>query len=439
MTSAFDWNQFEKVAPEPKAEPQAQAAFDWNQFEKVSEAGQQPQQSGILRDVARTGARIGETLAGLPGDIANLPKAAMRFIAGKISPKAKENVEGALSIASGVFPGANLPTSEKLRQEAKKVAGEYLEPQTRGERISDEVASDFASLAVPIKGKVPFLKTLGRSLGISTVATGAGELAEEFGAEESGKGATKMGAMFLGSMFNPQGASKYVSKLYADAKDLLPEGAKAPAKNLAKELNGLSKELVKGGSAPSKTKAIQKISEINGKISKGMVPVDELTEFKKSVNEARAGLYEEFKSDKVGRKMAKRNLDSVSKAIDNSLKEYGQTHPEWNKLYQDANAGYGAIAQSKKISSNVAKMIKSHPHLHATAIAALAGQLFLAPKTIALAASGYGAVKSAELMARIGKSPVLRKYYMQAVNAAAKEDSAAFVRNIAKIDSELNK
>ena len=448
MTAQFDWDQFERAVP---AQQQSQAApqvaqqsaaapqeFDWEQFAPAEQAVAEKAPSQAIRHVARTGSRIAETIAGLPSDIMNLPIKAGRAIAEKITGKKSEEFDDAYKFAKAVFPGANLPGSEELKQQAIGLSKGYLAPQSKGEEISDEFASDFASLAIPVKGKVPFLKSIGKALGVSAFATGAAETAEALGAEEGGKGATKMGAMFLGSVFNPKGASKYVSDLYSEAKNLLPEGARAPAKNLSKELSSLSKELSKGGSAASKTKAIQKIGEINGKISKGTVPVDELTEFKKSINEARSGLYEEFKSDKAGRKAAKRNLDAVSKTIDSSLNEYGAMHPEWNKVYQDANQGYAAIAQSKKVSTNIARTIKQNPHI---ASGTLIADLFLVPKiaTAAGVAGGISAVKSVELMSRIAKSPVLRKYYSQAINAAIKEDSAALARNLGKLDEEVGK
>lgn len=435
MTQSFDWSKFETVSPAPNdISNQSQQSFDWSQFEQ---AGLNPSHaSEALRHTARTGSRIAETLAGLPGDILDLPKKIIKYGAEKITGKAQPELDQGSKIAKKLLPFANLPTSSEIREKTKEMSAGYLEPKSEKEEISDEIASDFASLAVPLKTKIPFLKSLGKALGISVGATAASEGASLLGAEQGGKTASKVGTMFLLSAFNPKGANKYVNSLYEEARNLVPKGAKAPAKQLSKQLIDLQSQLNKGGAAASKTKALQKISEIKSTISGGKVPVEELTEFKKSINEMRSGLYEEFKSDKVGRASAKRNLDSVSGIIDNSLAEYGVKNPKWENIYRSANEAHGAIQQSKKMSRAVERMLKGLPGKH---WGILAAELFLSPKTAVATSAAYGGLKGVELLIRIVKSPALRKYYMGAVGAAAKQDSAAFSRNMEKLDSELSK
>ncbi len=80
--------------------------------------------------------------------------------------------------------------------------------------------------------------------------------------------------------------------------------------------------------------------------------------------------------------------------------------------------------------------MKTHPHSSA---AVLAGELFLAPKAIPVTVAGYGALKTGELVARIAKSPVLRKYYTGVVEAALKDDAAAMVKELNKLDAALKK
>lgn len=430
MSTSFDWSQFKEVKPAPKEES---PEFDWSQFKEVKEEKPESFTEKIERHILRSASRIGETALGLPGDIASLPSTLLQKGAEKITGKDQST---AANVAKAVFPGANLPTSSQLKEKAVEASEGYLAPKGKGEEISDEVIQDFTSLLSPAKAGGSLLKTLSRKLGIAAGATGAKELAAGFGAGEKGQAGTKVGTMFLLSIFDPKGASKYVSNLYQDAKELVPEGAKVSAKNLSLELSSLRKQLEKGGSAASKTKAIQKIDEINSKISKKQIPVEELTEFKKTINESRASLYDEFKSDKAGRALAKRNLDSVSKTVDNALGDYAKVNPEWGNVYNDANAGYAAIQSSKKAAKSVAEFLRQNPHLK---YGALAAELFLAPKSIAFLPLAYAGIKGVELLARISKSSVLRKYYIGAAEAAVKEDAAAFARNMEKLDSELNK
>lgn len=392
---------------------------------KLKEAG---------RHIARTGARIGETLLGLPGDIVNAPKNLVKFASEKITGKEHPEIESAFDIARNIFGLGGLKTSSEIREQGKKVSDDYLEPQTKGEEFSDAVVSDFASLAIPVKGKIPFLRSLGVSLGSNAAEKGA----ELLGAGENTKTATKIGSTFFLSALNPKGAAKYGDKLYKDAKALVPKDAKVPAKNLFRSSEMLKRDLEKGGSAAYKTPALTKVKEIQDKIQKGKgsINVDDLTQFKVDINQAREGLYGDVNLSKNGRGMAKRNLDSTARVVDDALKEYGRFNPEWEKLYRNANEVHGAIANSGKVGKNIARIIKQNPHSTA---AALAAEVFLLPKSIPVVGAGYGVFKTGELISSISKSPVLQKYYTELVKAALKDDAADISKYLNKLDAGLKK
>lgn len=388
-------------------------------------------QEGI-RHVARSASRIGETLAGLPGDIIEAPANLMNYAIEKITGKPNEGFREAKKTAKKFLPFGNVPSSGEIREKTKELSGGYLEPKGKGEELSDAIVSDFASLAIPIKGKIPFLRSLGTSLGANLAAEGA----ELLGAGEKGKAATKIGSMFLLSAFKPNGAKKFGDDLYKQAEKLVPEGATVSAENLLKSTEKLKEQLKKGGSAPYKTPALTKINEIASKVDYDRIPVDELTQFKIDINKARSSLYGDVNLDKGGRAMAKRNLDSTAKVVDDALKEYGHANPEWQKAYRSANEVYGAIAQSKQVSNSIQKLIKSYPHASA---AALAGKLFLAPKSTPALVAGYGALKTGELITRIAKSKTLQGYYQGVVKAALKDDAAAMSKYLNKLDAGLKK
>lgn len=384
------------------------------------------------RHVARTGSRIAETLAGLPGDIIQAPAKLTKYGIEKFTGKQHPELDEALKSARSMMLGGSLPTSSELREKAKELSEGYLEPKTKNEELSDSIISDFASLAIPVKGKIPFLRSLGIALGSNLASEGA----ELLGAGEGAKIATKLGTTFLMTAFNPKGASKFGDTLYSEAKEMIPKGASINAQNLSKEIGMLETQLAKGGSAPYKSGAQTKLKEIRGKIKNGRIPVEELTEFKIDLNKARSGLYADQSLDKGGKALAKRNLDSASKVVDNALKEYGHANPEWAKKYRAANEVYGTIAQSKKAGNAIARVVKANPH---SSGALLAGELFFAPKTLPAAAGAIGAWKAGELMVRISKSSTLRKYYMGVVEGALKEDSALILKNLNKLDAGLKK
>src|SRR5277367_2580375 len=207
-----------------------------------------------------------------------------------------------MKIAKFLLPGGNLPSTEQIREQTKKVSQGKLEPQGKGEEISDEIVSDFASFAIPVKGKIPFLRSIGLAIGSNL----AGEGAEFLGASEEAKTGTKVGAMFLLSAINPTGAKKYADKLFSDANNAIPVGATIPAQNISRASSRLKTELQKGGTAPYKTPALTKVNEIQKKIKRGRIAVDELAQFKIDINKARSGLYGDISLDKGGRAMAKR-------------------------------------------------------------------------------------------------------------------------------------
>lgn len=386
----------------------------------------------IKRNVLRSGSRIGETVLGLPGDVVNLTDKAAKFLAEKISGKPIEEKSAITKI---------LPSSSELQRKAESLSNGYLKPKTDAERLSDEIISDFTSLALPVKGlkslgsgRLPLLTPLYASLGANLSKEGA----KNFGLSEGAQDATKLGSLFVLTAFNPKGASRYVDSLYKEAQSLLPANAKAPASGLKSSLDKLEVQLKKGGTAPYKSPTLTKIQEIRTKIKNGKIPVDELAQFKIDINKARESLYLSPDLDKGGRAIAKRNLDSVANIVDEGLNEYGKLNPAWEKAYRPANEAYGAIAQSRRASNFINRTFRQNPSLSSLALAA---ELFYHPSAAKTGLHGavYGGIKSYELFQRIKKSPVLRKYYSQVAKSAVKEDSASVIKNLGKLDEELKK
>lgn len=395
-----------------------------------------PQKPGFFKEaerhIQRSISRAGEAVLGTPGNLLQLPEKAVKYIGEKLTGQKSTGFDEAMKIAKHLLPGGNLPSTEQVREQTAKISEGKLEPQNKAEEISDELVSDFASLAIPTKGKIPFLRALGLAVGTNL----AGEGAEFLGASEEGKTATKVGSMFLLSAINPNGAKKYGDKLFKEAEAAIPKGATIPAANISASANKLKAELKKGGTAPYKTSALTKVNEIQNKIKKGRIAVDELAQFKIDINKARSSLYADVALDKGGRALAKRNLDSAARVVDDALKEYGKVNPTWEQLYRPANEVYGAIAQSKKVSNAIGRLIKQNPH---TAGSILAGELFLAPKSVPFVIGGAGLLKTGELIARISKSKTLQKYYGEVVKAALKDDATTMIKYLNKLDAGLKK
>lgn len=437
MNKEFDWSKFEKVPNELKepinissekaVEPKSNQ-FNWSNFETI------PKEPGFLeesaRHIGRSASRAVETVAGLPGDIVNLalnaPAKAAELITGEKVP------ESAMKIARAFIPGAMAPTSSELREVSKTAFNGYLEPKNEKEKFSDEIVSDFASLLIPVKGKIPFVRSMLSAIGGNVLKKGS----ELTGLPDWASQTAKIGSMFLISAYNPKGAEKYVNNLFSSSRERLPKNAKVGAQDLLKDLSKVEKELSRGGSAAYKNPSLTKIKEIKGKIKKGNIPVDDLTQFKIDINQARSALYKNTELTKSSEKMAKRYLDQVAASVDNSLNQYAKTNPKWGELYQSANEGFGAINQSKKFVRNLTGFATKHPY---AAGAAIIGKLVFTPKTAIVAGLGYSAIKAGEVMVQIAKNKTLRHYYQELVKSTLKNNSSEIAKNLKKLDEGLKK
>jgi hypothetical protein len=434
MTAPFNWDRYEEV-PEQAPSNETQG-FNWNKFETVPEKKTENLPQKVGRGLDRATARITETLAGIPADIVNLSMLPAKGIQKGVEAITGEDLSeiDVSKLMDRAFPLKGLPTSQRMREAGKGLTGGKYEPKNAAEELGDEIVTDLTSLSVG-GGRSSFLKKLGVSIGANLSKEGVKLL----GGSEGSQQLAKIGTMVGLSLVNPKGASKYASKLYAEAKQSLPKGASISSANLEEELGSLKAALEKGGSAPSKTKAIEKINEIGKKIEGDQIQIDELVEFKKTINELRQGLYQEFQGNKPGRLLAKKNLDSVSKGVDNAISEYGKTNPEWEKLYRSANEVYGTVAQSKKVSDWIGRtFIPNQITKGAASIGGLAATLFK-PIVVPAALAGYAGLKGAELLVRIAKSPTLRKYYAESLKAAVRQDSSAVASNLKKLDAAMTK
>ena len=399
--------------------------------------------ASVGRQAGRTGARVAETVLGAP-------RAAGEFLQGLVPEKTVTKLAGKVGLEKPVKKGFELtkkfapykvfPKAEDIRENVTKhLFGEKLEPKNKWEKTADEFVSDFAALALPLPGsQLRLLKPFLVSAGANAVSEGVGYI----GGSEKQKSYAKIGSLLAGSMINPRAAENLKKGLYAQARSVRPDDAKVNAQQLVRKSNNLEAELKKGDpSATSKKKSLSLINDIKSKVKNNEIDVDELEQFKRDINEARSGLYEEFKTDKIGRKTAKRNLDHVSKLIDDSLFEYGKQNPEWEAFYRPANEVHGAIAQSHKARNIITRTAKRYG-LHAILPALGIGHAIGMPAAIGMAATaagGSGAVLGGEIVAKFAKSPTLQKHYMQLINSALKEDVVAVHQNLEKLKKELDK
>lgn len=394
--------------------------------ETISEAGR--------RHILRSTARIGETLAGLPGDI----KETILDLTGGLIKKLgfpEERVEKAKELVKQIDP-FKLPTSKEVREDiVEQVTGEYLKPRGKGEALSDEIISDTVALLVPVGGvkKIQagtrILRALGTAAGANLAAEGVGVL----GGGEKAQTATKLGTMMILGSIRKGGPKKYVNQLYTEAEEAIKGSPKIKVTELRESLRKLEKGLKKGLEAPSEKAVIGKTRALLNKIQGGRIGVDELWASKRSLNEEMAKTLFEAPG-KAAKSRARKLFVGMNKEINKELAKYGKKNPSFGRAFKSAEEGYAALQQSNKIGemlSKKAKYVAKNPltYIFFPSIAKKAG--------IALVA--LPAYKTAQIGYRIAKSPTLRKYYTDVLKAATKENAAAINRSLRKFDEQLEK
>lgn len=419
--------------PQQPQQPQEEKGF----IQKAADAGA----FGILgsaegrRHAGRTAARVAETLVGLPGDVKELFNSIMigvpEYFAGEELPRWRQMVEGP---PKGTFIGGfgmGEPTSRELREDVTQtLTGDYLEPQSKWEEFGDSIAQDFAALAIPVKGKVPFA----RALGTSILANSGGEVARAFGGDTAAE-ATKMGLLFTSGLLGQKGGGvkQYIRNLYKDMEGSIPEGASVSAKNLEAKLASIEKKLRMGDPNDlSKAPALQKIKAIRDKVQGGQIDVDEVIELTKSTNESIFGLGE--------LKRGQNELYNIRSALHDTAKEYGRTNADFLSKWKNANEAYAATETSRKIGNWVKRNIKAKDYIYAASALGIEGAALGAPATATTlgAAGGLAATAyTAEVMKRIAQSPALRKYYTNVVTNSLKQNKGGFLRAMKQLDDGL--
>ncbi|HMH10463.1 MAG TPA: hypothetical protein VK553_07115, partial [Candidatus Nitrosopolaris rasttigaisensis] len=289
----------------------------------------------------------------------------------------------------------------------------FTSPQNEIERMSDEAIETISSLVGPMK----FRKALGIGIGSQLAKEGLKISGTSEGVQEAGK----LGTMFLLTMFNPKGASKYAASQYQRA-DQLSRGASVNAQHFQGNLENLVRDLEKGVQTTSKNSVVKPAKELIDKIKGGKILVRDLTAAKKDVNSL-IGEPETLKG-------AKKLLRVLGKEIDQAIKPYEKINPDFAKVYRPANEIFGAVAEGNKAYNFIRNSLGKKSVIGASLAEVALGHPEMVIPTIAGATAVVGSAKTIDFFTRLKKSPELRKYYQKALIAAAKEDAPA-LRNYA--------
>jgi hypothetical protein len=449
MSSTFDWSKFQKAPPVETPAP-SNNGFDWNQFKKEAPEPQAEEKPSFLQNIAslagkavmtnpRLAARAAETAISLPRELGEFGQSLVpekAILAGAEKVGLKEGAENLLNLSKKYAPYKLFPSTEQAKKFTKDLFGEHLEPKSEFAKIQDEVVSDLTSLAIPVGGPLKVARPLLTALGSQFAKQGV----KWFGGGETWQNLAKIGSVGLSAFIRPGEAKKVGDSLFKAARNSRPQNATVSSSTLETTLNNLEADLRRSGVAASGKESLQKIADIRSEIQGAQIPVEALETAKIKINEARAGLFNavELQGNKPGVKTAHRNLNNVSKAVDETLDIYGKYNPTWESFYRPANEVHGAIANSQKFRRWITKNYKA---LSLPSVAALFGlKTALGPAgTIATGALGATGVIAGEGMAKVIKSPTLQKYFREVISSALAEDLPKFTAASKKLEIGLDK
>lgn len=407
--------------------PQAESSDDLDSFFVSAEEVEKPQERSFLEGVDRRASRYiqrgAESILGLPGDVVQLVRGLAQKLPGGIEPEENFNFvqRGGRRLLE------SLPGSAELRARSSEVRP-GLEPESEFEDVEDEVVSDFAALALPVKGKIPFA----RALGLSMAGNMGKQVVKELGFSEGTQEATKMGLMLFSGMFGKgRGINNHIKNLYKKANNYVPEGAKF--KYPTSKLNNFERMLKKGTMDESKLASMNILEDIKAKSPNGIMKVEEAIQFDKDINRAIGKSF----NDKAKRGYLKQLKSAHSEALDTYAKE----NPTWGESWKEAKQAYQGIATSQDIQNFVKRNANLKNISHSAILlgleeAAIPGHALEKLGALGLTAS---TMYAGEVAKRIAKNPALRRYYANVINASLSENKAMLTRNLAGLERVAKK
>lgn len=383
---------------------------------------------------ARTLSNLESVVASIPslaedfakGGLDTIRSIGEKFVPEEIAKKAKES-------EFLVSKDKKFKTTDEFKELNKNIYGkELLEPRDKWEKKIDDVTESFFLQSIPILG--------GRfRVARPAIAAIGGEVAKELsgivGMSDSAQSAAKLGASTLAYLVNPRSANNLYNTLYSQAERILPQNATVAAPHLQRMIPQFRRHLERGGSAPSKVESLRKLDEIEGAFVGDRIPVRELTEFKKSINELIANNYSALGISKFGADATLHNLNRVGTAVDRTIARYGNTNRPWNTIYRRANEVYGANSRGEQIR---AWLNKQRPGAikHLGLVQALGHGI--SPGTAATAVGAELGIRGGALMAKITRSPDLMEMYLNFIRGAAQRNIPLVNRELEKLDKAVS-
>lgn len=396
---------------------------------------------GVPHQAASSAATVTSVGMGLPGDILGLfndlvAAPLVSKITGKPGVKYEKTPLGKL------FPG-----STEIEEDIHKLIP-YTKPRNSYESSTNDIIGTASSLLLPgAQAKVGrFLKTnpITRAFFKSIGSHLFGEAIKDVTGDEAKGEMAKAGSLFTMSLLDRQGVGKFVSSVYNKASAALKNAGnpQVNATRISNQLLDIKNKLSKGTLAPSESAVIQDIDKALAHIKDGKIPVENLWGISRSLTE-RSMEAQRAAPSKANRIRARKFYNSLSNAVNKELSEYGKINKDFGGPFEAAQKGFSTLARSNAIENWIGNTLKYNPattgllHLFGGGLGATAvkGGGLSVQSTLAPAA----AYQVSKLLYRIKSSPLLRRYYFTALQAASREDAQTFNRALKKMDQSLQK
>ena len=426
--SAQPSSRYDVIAPEAHVEEARKAPHLADVVKKLPKSEQQllypgmdfsrkPSETG--RQIVRTVARAGESLAGLPGDIiqgvSSLANIGLRAATGK----GFETLED--------IP--YLPTSEKIKKYISDPLGEFLggekflDPKGKYEQLADELVGDLSVFLLPVKGKIPFARAL-KTAGLGNLAKFA---SKEAGLPEGAQEAVKIGTMLGVNLASPRKLLKNAKQYLSAATESLPEGAEVASKSFEPVLERLFKLRTKGD-IPSTWN--EKLKYLSDQIVAGKVPVQDVWDLSKDIN----NLFYGAKKPSA----FKRSFNFLKDGLSKTLAEYGKENPSFYKNLTAGNDLYSAVSKAEKATGFLNKTLKNKKALGASTLGALFGW-YSPAQLVKYGGGAYLANEAVKTFNILKNSSTARKYYLDTFKSAIGGYSKQASKSAKKLDEYLKK
>lgn len=309
-----------------------------------------------------------------------------------------------------------------------------LLPQTENERIAQDVGTNLL-LSTAVRSAAPLAQQI--------ITPVAGSLSREItgglGGDESMKDKVQFGTEFVLDLLQMADAKKVAGKYFATADDLI-KGQKLYVAG-GNPLEKTRMELNKGAMTASKQPA-GKIVKAFDKLSKsGAIDAESLVQLWKDTNEELNNLGA-FDIQPTQRANASRILTGIKDELKPMIEALGKGNPEFLENWKSANRASAAYAKSNAISNFAKKaggdLFKSPITKGLFGLGGLGGAIAL-PKAAAAGAGLAPLYQGGKILYRIGKSPEIRRHYVNAMHAAFLQNSPQFIKAATKLDEEILK